>query len=256
MRRCTPIAAVPASSLCALLLLAPPARGQTPDSAVGRVVGRILDDESGRPVPGVSVTLDGAGGSRVTDAQGNFLFPSVPRGIRELVVEHLGYGRVARLVNVPPGETVQVDLRLVPAAIALDSVVVQVTIRNPVMERGGYYDRKKAGWGYYLEGVDLRRASTTDILRGAPRVEVVTGQSVLDRRVRVVEVGPYGPQYCEPEIYIDGHFIRGGADMLDEIIQPTDIQAIEVYRGMDTPLQFFHEAVFKPCGAVLIWTKR
>ncbi len=199
--------------------------------------------------------LEPGGFQRISDATGAFLVPDVPAGIYDLRIEHLAYGRVVRPVNVPGGETVEMRLQLLPRAVALDSIVVEVSIRNPLMERSGYYRRKRAGWGYYIEGWQLRRTFVTDIVRDAPRVDVLTGGSALDRHVRMRVVTKYGPGYCTPEVYIDGLLFAAGADMLDEAVLPQDIQAIEIYRGIDTPLEFLHN-LERPCGAIAIWTKR
>ncbi len=255
MKRCAGVLARPAV-LCTLLALAPArALAQDPDTTPGKIVGRVLDDHGGKPVAGVALTLSPSGAQRISDAAGDFVFQSVPPGVADLRVEHLAYGRTTRPVNVPAGGTVQLELRLVPRAIALDSIVVHVTLRDPALERGGYYDRKSAGWGQYLEGRDLERPTVTDIMRGVPRVDVVTGRSALDRIVIIREAATTTSS-CAPDVYIDHLFVPQGAFMLDEILRPGDVKAVEVYRGVaETPGEFIQHPRFRPCGAILIWTK-
>ncbi len=226
------------------------------DTSAGRIVGQAVDADTRKGIPGVSILLQGTSLRRITDGTGSFVFPSVPHGVYDVAVEHLAYGRSSRLLNVPGGGVVEVQLRLVPRAVALDSIVVQVRLRNPMMERGGYYSRRRSGWGSYREGRDLERLLVTDILREVSRVEIVIGQSVLDRHVRIREPGPYGSQLCAPEVYLDGMLVAGGADMLDELLTPRQIEAIEVYRSMETPPELNHTVLFRPCGAVAVWTKR
>jgi hypothetical protein len=58
------------------------------------VAGRVLDAESEKPIDGAEVLLvgDATEISRETDNSGAFMFPRVPRGAYQLVVEHLAYG--------------------------------------------------------------------------------------------------------------------------------------------------------------------
>jgi hypothetical protein len=87
---------------------------------------------------------------------------------------------------------------------------------------------------------------------------------------------------CEPRVFVDGLIaIRGdskpvvvtpgGAAIdemnrddprfpeptVDDVVDPRDIEAIEVYRsGADVPAQFGGMGPFTRCGVVVVWTRR
>lgn len=107
--------------------------------APGTVIGRVVDDATGAPVRDVVLQLDGpARRETLSGREGAFRLRDVAPGVYELRVSHIAYGRATRMVNVPPGGTVELDVRLVPRAIALDSIVVRAEIQDPFLERGGY----------------------------------------------------------------------------------------------------------------------
>ena len=54
----------------------------------GSVRGRVVDQGSGEPVPGVLVSIEGVD-PVLTNGGGMFLFLAVPVGERELTLEHL-----------------------------------------------------------------------------------------------------------------------------------------------------------------------
>jgi hypothetical protein len=233
------------------------ARGQQDLTTTGALLGRVLDHETGQPLGGVEVVLDAdARRTTLTGETGRFVFTEVPFGVHEVRLRHLGYGPVEQLVNIPAGQSVDLEIRLVPEAIAVDSIVVTARIRNPLMEKHGYYERQqKAISGYFLDGFALRRgARPSGVLRQVPRIQVVpTGRSAFARRVVIRD----GIRECVPELYLDGYFIPSAGGMIDDHVSIAAIDAIEVYRGHETPPRFISRPPLgKPCGAIVVWTRR
>ena len=61
---------------------------------------------------------------------------------------------------------------------------------------------------------------------------------------------------CAVAYYIDGSPFLSVGDDIDQIVQPQDVAAIEVYKSSaETPMQF-QGADGGPCGTIVIWTKR
>src|SRR5438105_15845229 len=81
--------------LAVLSLAVPSALAQT----TGTVEG-TLDDQSGAPLPGVTVELSSPAlqGTRtaVTRADGRYRFPSVPPGASDVTAELAGFGKVQK----------------------------------------------------------------------------------------------------------------------------------------------------------------
>lgn len=249
------------AAAAALLPLRPApvvAQGERPapaGRAPGSIVGRVVDDASGQPVEGVALRVDGPESrAGVSGPDGRFTVAGVAPGVYELRVSHIAYAEASRLLNVPEGETVALEVRVVARAIALDSIVVRAAIRNRLMVRDGYYDRKRRSvGGTFMEGDDLAPSGwTSTMLAQAPFVELHSGRSAFDRVVALRYLG----RTCVPDLFIDGRPIPGAGGHVDDFVFPEDIEAIEVYHGLDTPPEFILHPRVRPCGAIVIWRKR
>jgi outer membrane receptor protein involved in Fe transport len=119
------VRSVRAAALAAALLLtsvALPAAAQPAGSIEGSAVSR----ESGAPLAGVSVRLDGAPAA-VTDAAGRFRISPVAPGSHTLVAARLGLESVTRAVTVDAGAVARVEMRIGEEAAILPSLVVSAT---------------------------------------------------------------------------------------------------------------------------------
>ena len=113
--------------LVASILLVLPAALLSPGAAAqetGTVRGRVVDQESGEPVPGVVVSIEGLD-PVLTNGGGMFLFLAVPVGDRELTLEHLAYGRYSRGVLVEARVELALEAAISTRAIELSPLVVE-----------------------------------------------------------------------------------------------------------------------------------
>ena len=89
----------------------------------GRVQGRVLDSEGGRPLEGARVRLSRSGLYGITDQQGRYVIPRVPAGRDTISVAYIGREPQARVVNVAAGDRpTSVDFSLGMAAIMLEEL--------------------------------------------------------------------------------------------------------------------------------------
>ncbi|MDB5156006.1 MAG: TonB-dependent receptor plug [Mucilaginibacter sp.] len=86
------------------------------------VVGKVIDTV-GQPLAGATVRLKNTNYSALTDARGDFSFPSVPQGKYTLVVTYLGYEDLERKIAVE-GKTLNLPLVLHAALAHLEQVQV------------------------------------------------------------------------------------------------------------------------------------
>lgn len=80
--------------------------------------GRVVD-QSGAPLPGVSVVVDGTLNGTVTDVNGNFILDNVPPGSYVLFT-FIGMKNTRLLI----GNQTQIDLVMIDEMLGLDEVVV------------------------------------------------------------------------------------------------------------------------------------
>ena len=101
----------------------------------GTILGTITDS-SGAVVPAAQVVIveSGTNTSRTgtTNDSGLYVFANLDPGNYRVEVEHPGFRKVTRAdIDVPPNNTVRIDLQLVPGAV---SEVVDVTAAAPILK--------------------------------------------------------------------------------------------------------------------------
>lgn len=149
---------------------------------------------------------------------------------------------------VQPGRTVEVEAAISTRPIELDPIEV-VAVRSRYLEQSGFYERATTTWGSQFtrdEFEEIDPVAVSDVFYRVPGIAVATGpygkQAVSRRR------SGFGGGNCVLQTYLDGVAV---SDFDIDILAPEHIEAIEVYQGLATPIQYR-----SGCGVVLIWTRR
>jgi TonB-dependent receptor len=90
----------------------------------GSIVGRVLDRETGDPLPGANVIIQGTSIGGSTDLDGKYTLRNVPTGRQSMRVTYVGYVTLTQEVTVGENATLTQDFRLVVQAIKGETVVV------------------------------------------------------------------------------------------------------------------------------------
>ena len=89
------------------------------------VRGRVVAAADRSPLPGASVSLEGAGKGALTDAEGRFAVLDVPPGVFNVRVELLGYARQVQYeVEVGPARPTELEFVLEVEVVGTDSISV------------------------------------------------------------------------------------------------------------------------------------
>jgi len=83
--------------------------------------GKITDQETGEPLPGITVSLPNTVWGTITDAAGSFVLDKLPSGEYTLKISAVGYESTSQRVQVPTSEPV--NFRLVKAVILLNNEI-------------------------------------------------------------------------------------------------------------------------------------
>jgi TonB-linked SusC/RagA family outer membrane protein len=134
----------------------------------GTVRGTVTDSSTGRPVPGVQITLPGTSLRAVTGESGTFQVIGVASGSGSLRAQRIGYAAMDRAMSVPAGGTVTVDFVLRPIATVLSTVVA-------------------TGYGSSLRATVSSAISSVDSTAFA-RIPVASIDNALQGRVAGVQV--------------------------------------------------------------------
>lgn len=238
------------------------------DTAGGsvRVVGRLVDLNTGEPVPSAVVRSPAAGVRTTTGDDGRFELAGVPAGERALRFRHVRYGQRWTAVDVPQNRTVSLTVRLPPRAIEMEEIEVTVDVRSPSLEGTGFYERRK--WsrklerGTFLTSEEIRNrgARVTHVLGTVPGVASRRGLVAFER----YRLGLGGT--CFPALYLDGHKVVGsssdmgsyrhslGKNGINTLVSPVEIAGIEVYDSPASTAGHFQDSDSR-CGVIAIWTK-
>ena len=239
----------------------------------GRIVGRVRDRSSGRPVEAANITLADTlvqqDRQRMTDGSGRFMFEDLTPGVYQVTVDHLTFEPVSQLVQLPSDRTMQVDFELSADPIELEPLVV-TAVREKRLELQGFYDRRElgeaVGAGVFLTREDMQEASAIRVTHYLGRIPGLRtecqGSGNNNCVIRMTRGAPslsgsaeYG--CVNTNVYLDGvRVIRDGGgfnDSIDNFVTPSEIAGIEVYRGASELPAEFGGSVGR-CGAIVIWT--
>lgn len=231
--------------------------GPLPDAIVR---GRVSDAESGAPLLGVGIAVNGTIVG-FSERDGSFALTgiTVQWGPNEVGVRRIGYQPLATIVDVIDPETeYDLEINLHPLPIELPEVVVDADRAVYAFGRmREFYRRRRLGRGVFIEQSEIlamgaREAS--DILRGVVGV-TVTPNARGDNMVKFTG-GAFGT--CDPRIWVDGFplSLDLAFDNLNRYIEPEGIAGVEVYRrASEVPAEFSGGPGQGTCGALVIWTR-
>ena len=196
--------------------------------SVGTVTGTVVDAESGDGLEGVEVYIPALNLGGASDAQGRFIIHDVPPGTHELMADLIGYASVEVTVVVAAGQTVPIALRMDPAALYLDEMVVaeeaRIFARNFVPES--------------MIRQQSNITSVTAAVDNLPGVSVQEGDAYgFDDWSSNVAVRGFQVTISEAQIgtTIDG-FPNGTSDYFsgakaNRFVDPMNLQSVEVSQG-------------------------
>ncbi len=234
---------------CLILALATtqPAAAQSrsarADSATNPcIIAGVVEDALHQAVSGARVRVVGTTDSAFTENNGAFRLVSCGAK-RRLAVKRLGFVPDTSAI-ADNAQQHAVTLRALP--VALSATTVEVRPGGIGLLSSGFHERRERGFGVFLGPEQLARrfaSNITQLLRGLPGVSV-DSRPGTQMRVTVRQCG-------NPSIWMDGVRMRGGYAL--EVIDPQNIDGIEVYRGFSELPSQFHDP--SGCGAVVFWSK-
>ena len=68
--------------------------------AQGQITGKIVDEETGEPLPGANALIKGTTMGSITDFDGNFTISNVPTGSQVVIISYVGYATIEKNVNI------------------------------------------------------------------------------------------------------------------------------------------------------------
>lgn len=222
------------------------------------VIKGTVSDESGGPLPGVTVTLKGTQTRTATNVDGKYTIPvSNGTAAKILVFTYIGYS--PQEIGIDGKATL--DVKLLTAAINLGDVVINSALN---------LSRTEKSLGYAQQSVDVdqmteaRAPNLTDLLEGkvAGMQLTTSGQSTGSTRVLFRGPGSISgnnqPLWVVDGVPIDNNDSNGQVGNLDygnnaAELNPDDIENITVLKGANAAALYGSKAAN---GAILVTTKK
>src|SRR5688572_14886560 len=100
----------------------------------GKVIGTVTDSETGQPLVGAQVVVEGTNLGNVTNEDGYYFINNVPVGLEQLTAQYLGYQRTTQEQRVLAGQTMTVDFQLSSEVVQAEGIVAMIE-REPLVVR-------------------------------------------------------------------------------------------------------------------------
>lgn len=228
------------------------------------IMGSLLDAQTGQPILLGYVALLTEGGERIAwtlaDEGGFFRLEAPDPGSFMLYGESLGYrSSVEGPILMGEDQIVPAEFRLDPMPVVLDSLRIVAQSKRYSLVMAGFYDRQQAGLGHFIgpeQIMDRFEARyISDFFWGVPGIRLMPRDNMAGSGyVPMMRASATLRGMCLPDVYLDG-IPQPGADELDNLIMPFDIEGIEVYRSAsEVPPRYTTAAA--NCGVILLWTRK
>jgi hypothetical protein len=177
---------------CTLLLLslvvatALTAQDSTGAGSGGRIAGRVVDRETGRPLPSANVQVTNAGRTATTDLDGRYRIGPVAPGVYTVRAALIGYQPVVvDSVKVVEGQTALADFALTAVPFEMAAVTVEAAPVPQASSDAGLLTMQQAAPAV-SDGVSAEGMKRTPDARAADAIARVPGISIFDGKFVIV----------------------------------------------------------------------
>ncbi|HKV73587.1 MAG TPA: carboxypeptidase regulatory-like domain-containing protein [Gemmatimonadales bacterium] len=190
---------------------------EAPPVATGRIGGRVVDKETGRPIASARVQISGQQPPLESDLDGKYRSPSLAAGRYQVRATMIGYKAVlVDSVLVKPGPTTIVDFTLVPAPVELQELVTTAPVATKTGNDAGLLAIQQNAPAV-TDGISAQAIARSPDKDAGEAVRRVTGVTVVGGKFLVVR--GLGERYSNA--------LLNGAEMpnpvLEKKIAPLDI---------------------------------
>ena len=226
-------------------------------AAAQTVRGKLLDQYTNQPIPNATVMLVTGNNSPVgpkvkSGSDGSFSIQAPRPGVYRLRADLPGYvSAMTPAIDLLPGDEINITWRLIAGVVEIRPVAIVANARSTSPQLKGFMDRAQHhGFGYFITRdkiEQLRPFSVTDLLRTVPGLQVLPSMRGFGDIVRTTEG-------CTPAVYLDGSRFPLMGESIDNIVNPMQLEGIEVYtHAVEVPAEF--QGPFANCGVIALWTR-
>lgn len=193
----------------------------------------VKEEDSGEPLVGVTVKIDGTGLSGVTDGEGNITIIGVPDGSHNAVFTYIGYERENKTLTFPMAEDTTLTIYMEEDEKELEELVIQTTrgtrsIKN-VPTRIEFISGEELDEKSSMKPGDIRMLLNESTGISTQQTSAISGNAAI--RIQGLD-GRY------TQILKDGFPTFAGAASGLGLLQtpPLDLKQVEIVKGSSSTL--------------------
>jgi hypothetical protein len=239
--------------------------------------GKVTDG-FGRPLSAAEVIVDDEHRA-ISNARGEFRITDLEPGTIDFISRRIGYQPTNTTIQVEPGLTVHLAIKLVPVAIQLGTMIIEGKPIDRALWQTGFYQRQATGAGQYFDAEYMKshHASLGALMENVAAVSVERNNAGRGGSIALGRL-PNG-NACALNVFVDGRLIPwANTTGMEDVVNRDDVLAVEVYpRASEMPARIAGRggptgvgligtvnlrgsaqqagATTGECGAILIWTK-
>jgi len=151
----------------------------------GKVIGTVTDRDSGQPLVGAQVVIEGTNLGNISNQDGYYFINNVPVGIQRITAQYLGYQITSSEQRILAGATTTVDIAMGSEVIQAEGIVATIE-REPLVSRDNTISKTRfspedvqnlpvGGIGALIElAAGVYQGTTGLIVRGGRGTEAAT----------------------------------------------------------------------------------
>ena len=150
----------------------------------GIIKGTVTDSKTGELLPACQLALQGTTIGGITDFDGKFELRNVTPGNYNLVFIYVSYDNLILPVSVKKGETVSLEVKLIPATLTISEVTIKA-VRRTNTEMSVISDLR--GSDLIANGISSQQIArsldkdASEVIRRVPGVSIRDGRFVIVR---------------------------------------------------------------------------
>jgi outer membrane receptor protein involved in Fe transport len=166
------------ATIATVVLVAPSLAAQQPSAGrTGRIVGRIVDQESGVGVTDAGIQIVGTTLGVQSGIDGRFQITGVPAGTVTIQVRRLGYGpKTVTGIQLSPNQTLEQNIALVPAGVRLQAMIVSAAAEKGSVSEALDAQRTATAIVSSITSEQISKSADGDAAQAVQRVSGVTVQ--------------------------------------------------------------------------------
>lgn len=199
------------SSAIPLILVLMIIQFNTALSSTGKIAGKVTESETGQPLIGVNVIIEGTVIGAATGTDGSYVINNVEPGVYNVVFSAIGYQtKIVTNVSVATDFTTTIDIELAEEAYLLETVVVEATtplIRKDLTSSHTVIDNRQIE-ALPVESIDQILSLQAGITRGASGELHIRGGRTTEIAYNINGVSAINPFDFGRTVQISPHAIK------------------------------------------------